>query len=196
MTPALIPAKSLKTTCDSYLAGRWNQAVFSLPFRFPTTCPSKKLKFRPPMEKPRPALRGGVRWPGAPKRPPAFILHIFRPPGSRRHKLRIIRPAASGKAHSLRCSSSPNRNRCAGLRFGRKRRLVIFRIAERPHSGAQAVTLSAHYHCGARVPLRLADVQPPCPSAPTAVRRTGRGPAGSGGWCRADCRCASDQSWW
>ena len=55
MTLAPIPAKSLKTTC-----------------------PSKKLKFRPPMEKLRPALRGSVRWSEAPKRPPAFILHFFR----------------------------------------------------------------------------------------------------------------------
>ena len=100
MTPALIPAKSLKTTCDSRLVEWQNTAVFSLDFLIPTTCPSKKLKFRPPMEKPRPALRGGVAGRGTRKRPPAFILHIFRPPGSRRHKLRIIRLAANGKAHS------------------------------------------------------------------------------------------------
>ena len=29
---------------------------------------------RPPQSRPRPALRGGVRWQGTPKRPPAFIL--------------------------------------------------------------------------------------------------------------------------
>ena len=32
------------------------------------------------MESPRPALRGGVRWPGARKRPPAFIRTFFDPP--------------------------------------------------------------------------------------------------------------------
>ena len=36
----------------------------------------------------------------------------------RRHKLHIIHPAASGRLHSFRCTSSPNRNRYAGLRFG------------------------------------------------------------------------------
>ena len=129
-------------------------------------------------------------------RPPRFILHIFRPPGSRRHKLGIIRLAASGKAHSLRCSSSPNRNRFAGLRFGRKRRLVTLWIPARPHSGAQAVTLSAHCYCGVRVLVRLADDQLLHLSTPTAFRRTDPAPVGSGGWCRAGCRCASDQSWW
>ena len=74
--------------------------------------------------------------------------------------------------------------------------LFTLRASARPHSGAQAVTLSCTFHCGVRVPLRLDDVQPPCPSAPTVVRRTDRGPVGSGGWCRADCRCASDQPWW
>ena len=59
-----------------------------------------------------PALRAEVDG-VAPSRRHAFILHFFRPPGSRRHKLRIIRLAASGKAPSLRCSASPNRNRFA-----------------------------------------------------------------------------------
>ena len=36
----------------------------------------------------------------------------------RRNKLRILRFRASAKAASLRCSSSPNRTRCVGLRFG------------------------------------------------------------------------------
>ena len=35
-----------------------------------------------------------------------------------RSKLRIVRFRIHAKAHSLRCSSSPNRTRCAGLRFG------------------------------------------------------------------------------
>ena len=33
-------------------------------------------------------------------------------------KLRIVRSHVNVEAHSLRCSSSPNRTRCAGLRFG------------------------------------------------------------------------------
>ena len=52
MTPALIPAKSLKTTYDSHLVKRRNMAVFSLDLLILTTCHSKKLKFRPPMENP------------------------------------------------------------------------------------------------------------------------------------------------
>ena len=36
----------------------------------------------------------------------------------RRSKLRILRPAASGRPHPLRCCSSPNRNRFAGFLFG------------------------------------------------------------------------------
>ena len=36
----------------------------------------------------------------------------------RRSKLRIVCFRIHAKAHSLRCSSSPNRTRCAGLRFG------------------------------------------------------------------------------
>ena len=151
----------------------------------PTTCHSKKLKFRSPMENPRPALRGGVAGRGARKRPPAFILHFFRPPGS---------PATFGCAEFTGW-------RTPATRFGHGcvcgvRRLVTLWIPARPHSGAQAVTLSAHYHCGAQVPLQLADVQPPHPPALAAVRRTGRGPTGSGGWCRAGCRCASDHPWW
>ena len=82
MTPALTPVKFRKTTCDSHLVKRRNMAVFSLDLLILTTCHSKKLKFRPPIEKPRPALRGGVAGRGAHKRPPAFILHFFRPPGS------------------------------------------------------------------------------------------------------------------
>ncbi len=74
MTPVLIPAKSLKTTCDSHLVEWQNTEVFFLDFLIPATYHSKKLKFRPPMEKPRPALRGGVAGRGARKRPPAFIL--------------------------------------------------------------------------------------------------------------------------
>ena len=185
MTPALIPAQPLKTTCDSHLAEWRNTEVFSLDLLIPTTCHSKKLKFRPPMEKPRPALRGGVAGRGTRKRPPAFILHIFRPPGS---------PATFGCAEFVGWRTQATRfghNRICG-----ERRLVTLWVPARPHSGAQAVTLSAHCCCGERVPLRLADVQPPHLSAPVAVRRTGRAPVGSDGWCRAGCRCASDQPWW
>ena len=42
------------------------------------------------------------------------MFHVER----RRSKLHILRFCASAKAHSFRCSSSPNRTRCAGLRFG------------------------------------------------------------------------------
>ena len=82
MTPAPTPVKFRKTIYDSHLAEWRNTEIFSLNFLIPTTCHSKKLKFRPPMENPRPALRGGVAGRGARKRPPAFILHFFRPPGS------------------------------------------------------------------------------------------------------------------
>jgi len=60
MTPTLILVKWQKTIYDGHLAERRNTALFSLNFLIPTTCHSKKWKFRPPMEKPRPALRGGV----------------------------------------------------------------------------------------------------------------------------------------
>ena len=184
MTPATTPAKFRKTTYDGHLVKRRNMALFSLDLLILTTCHSKKLKFRPPMEKPRPALRGGVAGRGTRKRPPAFILHFFRPPGS---------PATFGCAEFTGW-------RTPATRFGHGcvcgvRRLVTLWIPARPHSGAQAVTLSAHYHCGAQVPLQLADVQPPHPPALAAVRRTGRGPTGSGGWCRAGCRYASSHPW-
>ncbi len=42
MTPALIPAKSLKTTCNSHLMEWRNTAVFSLDLLIPATCHSKK----------------------------------------------------------------------------------------------------------------------------------------------------------
>ena len=185
MTPALTPVKFRKTTCDSHLVKRRNMAVFSLDLLILTTCHSKKLKFRPPIEKPRPALRGGVAGRGAHKRPPAFILHFFRPPGS---------PATFGCAEFTGW-------RTPATRFGHgcvcgERRLVTLRTPSGPHSGAQAVTLSCTHYREVRVPLHLADAQPPHPSAPTAVRRTGRAPTGSGGWCRAGCRCASDHPWW
>ena len=185
MTPAPTPVKSLKTTYNGHLVKRRNTEVFSLDLLIPTTCHSKKLKFRPPMEKPRPALRGGVAGRGAHKRPPAFILHFFRPPGS---------PATFSCAEFAGWRT-PAIRVCHGCACG-ERRLVTLWTPSGPHSGTQAVTLSCTFHCGVRVPLRLDDVQPPCPSAPTVVRRTDRGPVGSGGWCRADCRCASDRPWW
>lgn len=37
--------------------------------------------------------------------------------------------------------------------------LATFRLLGGPHSGAQAVTLRTHYHCGVRESLRLADVR-------------------------------------
>ena len=37
-------------------------------------------------------------------------LTIFPQSDHRRHKLRIVRPAASGRSHSLRCASSPHEN--------------------------------------------------------------------------------------
>ena len=170
MTPALIFAKFLKTTCDGYLVKRRNVAVFSLNLTILTTCHSKKLKFRPPMENPRPALRGGVAGLGAPKRPPAFILLFFRPPGS---------PAA------FRCAEFTGW-RTPGTRFGHScvcdgLRLVTLRASGRPHSGAQAVTLSARYYCGARARIRFVGVQSLHPSAPVAVRRTDPAPVGSDG---------------
>ena len=184
MTPALTPVKFRKTTCDSHLVKRRNMAVFSLDLLILTTCHSKKLKFRPPIEKPRPALRGGVSRAEGRLRPPRFILHFFRPPGS---------PATFGCAEFAGWRTPATRFGhsfvCDGLR------LVTLRIAERPHSGAQAVMLSCAYHCGERVPLRLADVQLQHPSAPVAVRRTDSEPVGSGVWCRADCRCVSYRPW-
>ena len=42
MTPALIPAQPLKTTCDSHLAEWRNTEVFSLDLLIPTTRHSKK----------------------------------------------------------------------------------------------------------------------------------------------------------
>ena len=41
-----------------------------------------------------------------------------RSAGIRPRKLHIPRPAASGRSRPLRCSSSPNSKRCAGLLFG------------------------------------------------------------------------------
>ncbi len=80
MAPAPTPVKFRKTIYDSHLAEWRNTEVFSLDLLIPTTCHSKKLKFRPPMENPRPALRGGVAGWGAHKRPPRFILLFFQPP--------------------------------------------------------------------------------------------------------------------
>ena len=72
-----------------------------------------------------------------------FIPHFFRPPGSRRRKLHtpqggfscscgaihlLLRFAADGKAHSLRCASSPARDRCAGSWTG---------FATRPRRGGR-----------------------------------------------------------
>ncbi len=42
MTPALIPVKFRKTTCDSHLVKRRNMAVLSLNFLISATCHSKK----------------------------------------------------------------------------------------------------------------------------------------------------------
>ena len=185
MTPAPTLVKFRKTTYDSHLAEWRNAEVFSLDLLIPTTCHSKKLKFRPPIEKPRPALRGGVAGRGMRKRPPAFILHIFRPLGS---------PATFGCAEFVGWRTQATRfghNRICG-----ERRLVTLWTPARLHSGAQAVTLSCTYPCGERVPLQLADAQPPHSSAPTAGHRTDRAPVGLEGWCRAGCRCASDHPWW
>lgn len=49
---------------------------------------------------------------------PSRCSRVQRPcPPPRRSKLRIVRFRAGTKAHSLRCSSSSNHNRFAGLRF-------------------------------------------------------------------------------
>ena len=48
--------------------------------------------------------------------PPFFFL--VREAELRPRKLRILRPAASGRAHSLRCSSFPHATRFAGLARG------------------------------------------------------------------------------
>ena len=42
MTPALIPVKRQKTTCDSHLMEWRNTAVFFLNFLISVTCHSKK----------------------------------------------------------------------------------------------------------------------------------------------------------
>lgn len=133
MTPALTPVKSLKTTYNGHLVKRRNTEIFSLDLLIPTTCHSKKLKFRPPMENPRPALRGGVAGRGARKRPPAFILHFFRPPGS---------PAHFGDADFLSFATRPRRAACqsggAGMlpcRAGRHTGASLWRTAGEQERG-------------------------------------------------------------
>jgi hypothetical protein len=149
------------------------------------THPVPKVKKRPPWwYRSRPALRGGVAQPGVPVATPGLYPAHFSPPGS---------PATFGCAEftgwhtghtllirlCLRCEAA-----------------VTFWTPARPHSDARAVTLRCtHYH-EVRVPLRLADVQLPHPSAPTAVHRTDRGPTELGWRYRAGCHCASDQLWW
>ena len=66
---------------------------------------------------PRIAGRCGPR--GGRLRPPRFILHHFRPGVSpRRSKVRFVQNGLRPFLTPLSCSSSPNRNRCAGLRLG------------------------------------------------------------------------------
>ena len=59
---------------------------------------------------------------------PAGERRIFRPAGrptlpmsARRYKLHIPRPDLAVRSRSFRCTFSPNRTRCAGLRFGTAR---------------------------------------------------------------------------
>ncbi len=95
-------------------------------FRSTTTCHSKKTGNRPPRPYPRPALRGGVYWREGAKRPPAFIQQKNRTSGlpwrPRLHcpsspQAAHPSPRPVGRAHSLRCGSSPHKARgrlCGG----------------------------------------------------------------------------------
>ena len=66
---------------------------------------------------------------------------------ARQSKLRTVRFRASAKAHSLRCSSSPNHKRFAGLRFGQRTTkghpphaafvLTMFKIQSETGTGAR-----------------------------------------------------------
>ena len=52
------------------------------------------------------------------RRRDAIYSAVTGAPRARPRKLHILRSAASGRTHAVRCSSSPNCNRCAGLQFG------------------------------------------------------------------------------
>ena len=77
----------------------------------------------------------------------------------RRHKLHILRPAASGRSRPFRCASSQNRNRVAGLRFcvfcARWRNVGFSRCAAHTLAvGAKSRTQWRHAaHGGERCPL-------------------------------------------
>ena len=59
-----------------------------------------------------------LRWPGATARYFHFRVPVETGTPPRRRKLHIPRFRLKPKARSFRCSSSPNRTRCAGLRLG------------------------------------------------------------------------------
>ena len=130
------------------------------------------------MEKPRPALRGGVAGRGARKRPPAFILHIFRPPGS---------PVTFGGAEFTGW-------RTLATRFGHGcvcggRRLVTLPTPAGPHSGAQVVAEDLPLFTATQF-LRTPILLFPSPADAARFADEHPTPLGTGGWCRADFRCA------
>ena len=160
MTPAPTPVKSLKTTYNGHLVKRRNTEIFSLDLLIPTTCHSKKLKFRPPIEKPRPALRGGVAGRGTHKRPPAFILLLFSSLGN---------GPQVGASWSVGTFSTGGRG---GV-----------------HSGPQIVTKGFPLFTATqflRIPI-LPSPPPVCTVRPVDEHPA---PHETGGWCRADCHCA------
>ena len=114
---------------------------------------------------------------------------------SRQKQLRITRPAASGRAYSLRASSSPNRTRCAGVRFGfmagtggtraGKRGFFSGRLIARSRWKKRTQGHTRPYLRSFRLP---AGVQPRFPTVPSADCGKDRPRSGSVKWNNADFR--------
>ena len=95
----------------------------------------------------------------------------------RRHKLRILRFGMYAKAHSLRCSSSPDRTRFAGLRSGITKdggrengRSAVYRRVL-PRRGDSRIARAVK-HCNFDPPSANTQKQKPPFSAPRASLRS------------------------
>ena len=81
-----------------------------------TTHHSKKAGNRPPSSNPRPALRGGVYWRGARKRPPAFIPHKNRTSGLLSNPCLHCPSGRAESGPSRGAKTADRHNRATGVR--------------------------------------------------------------------------------
>ncbi len=132
-----------------------------------------------------------LRWPGATARYFHFRVPVETGTPPRRRKLHIPRFRLKPKTRSFCCSSSPNRTRCAGLRFG----TAALPPLGRNRSGlgkSKAGAVPAHLCAPVRETDAYSGKIRPSPARGSPRRRCPRLPSSSAG---AGVVCRSSPAW-